>query len=285
MSNALLPSRAPGTRLPAGACDCHMHIYGDPALYPPAPGNPFQPIAGGTVENYLKLRALLGLERAVVVQPSVYGTDNRCTLQAMATLGDSARGVAVVDESASDAEIDKLDDFGIRGLRYFMLADGPLNWENLPRMAARVHDIAGWHIQLQMDGRFLHEREAELKRLPGTLVIDHNGKFLEPVGPDHPGYAALRRLLDSGNVWLKTSGVYETSREGPPRYSDVAWIAKELIRNYPERCVWATNWPHPSKPGSPPDDTLLVDLMTEWCDGEAGLARLLVANPARLYGF
>jgi D-galactarolactone isomerase len=282
---ALLPAHPPRARLPAGACDCHMHIYGDPALYPPAPGNPFQPVAGGTTDNYLKLQALLGLERAVVVQPSVYGTDNRCTLEAMARLGQNARGVAVVDETVSDAEIQRLNTLGVRGLRYFMLADGPLNWENLPRMAARVHAVAGWHIQLQMDGRLFHEREAELSRLPGTLVIDHNGKFLEPVGREHPGYAALRRLLDRGNAWVKTSGVYETSREGPPRYSDVAWIARELIANYPERCVWATNWPHPSKPGSPPDDALLVDLMSEWCDGEAGLRRLLVENPARLYGF
>ena len=273
------------TRLPAGACDCHMHIYGDPALYPPAAGNPFQPVAGGTTENYLKLRALLGLDRAVVVQPSVYGADNRCTLAAMVSMGSSARGVAVVDESVSDAEIARLDSLGVRGLRAFMLADGPINWDNLPRMAARVHDIAGWHVQLQMDGRLLREREGMLARLPGTLVIDHNGKFLEPVGPDQPGYAALRRLMESGKAWVKTSGVYETSRVGAPRYPDVAWIARELVAAYPERCVWATNWPHPSKPGSPPDDAQLVDLMVEWCDGEAGLRRLLVENPARLYGF
>ena len=280
----LLPSAPPKTPLPPGATDCHMHIYGDPEHYPINAASPFKPVAGGTVETYLKLMDVLGLRRAVVVQPSAYGTDNRCTLDAMARLGANARGVAVIDDTASDAEIERLTKLGIRGIRYFMLAGGVLSWESLPRMAARVAGH-GWHVQMQMDGRLLHEREAELSKLPGRLVIDHNGKFLEPVTLDHPGVAALRRLLDNGRTYVKTSGVYETSKEGPPAYGDVAKLAQALIRDYPERCLWATNWPHPSKPNDPPDDSHLADLFAGWCGSEAVRKRILVENPAGVYGF
>jgi len=262
-----------------------MHVYGDPVRYPSDPASPYRPVPGGTLENYRELRDILGLSRAVVVQASAYGSDNRCTLDAMAALGESARGVAILAEDASDSEIERLHVLRVRGLRYFMLTKGPLSWESLPRMADRVHGLAGWHVQMQMDGRFLHEREAELARLPGDLVIDHNGKFLEPVGRGHPGYLSLRRLLDRGRTWVKVSGVYETSREGPPGYGDVAWLPRTLIADYPDRCVWATNWPHPSKPSAPPDDSMLVDLLADWCGDEAVLRRVLVDNPARLYGF
>ncbi len=211
----LLPTGPPNTSLPPGATDCHMHIYGDIARYPVNAASPFKPVAGGTIDNYLMLMGVLGLQRAVVVQPSAYGTDNRCTLDAMARIGKNARGVAVVDEQVTDAEIERLTKLGIRGLRYFMLSGGVLSWESLPRLAARVAEH-GWHIQMQMDGRFLHEKEDVLAGLPGRLVIDHNGKFLEPVALEHPGVEAMRRLLDSGRTYVKTSGVYETSEEGPP---------------------------------------------------------------------
>jgi len=261
-----------------------MHAYGDPSVYPVNPQSPFRPVAGGTVEEYLKLQRLLGLERAVVVQPSAYGTDNRCTLDAMAAIGAGARGVAVVDDTASDAEIERLTGLGVRGLRFFMLPGGVLPWEALPRLAARVAPF-GWHIQMQMDGRFLHEREGELSRLPCPIVIDHNGKFLEPVGLDHPGFAALCRLIDGGRAWVKTSGVYETSKAGPPDYEDVAVLARALIARYRDRCVWATNWPHPSKPGNPPDDSRLVDLFAAWCGSPGIMRQVLADNPAVLYGF
>ncbi|MBP5857509.1 amidohydrolase family protein [Marivibrio halodurans] len=281
---SLLPADPPRTPLPPGACDCHMHAYGDPARYPVPEDAPFRPVEGGSIDAYLALRERLGLTRAVVVQPSAYGFDNRCTMDAVARLGPDGRAVVVVDESASDAELAALTAQGARGLRFFMLPGGALGWEKLAPMAARIAEH-GWHIQMQMDGRFLEEREADLAHLPCPLVIDHNGKFLKPVGLDHPGLKALRRLLDGGRTWVKTSGVYETSLEGAPRYSDTAAIARHLIADYPERCVWATNWPHPSVPGSPPDDALLSDLFAQWCGSEAVRARILVENPAILYGF
>ena len=284
MTNPLLPAAAPRTRLPEGACDCHMHIYGDPADYPAAPNSPFRPVQGGNIDAYMQLRAILGLTRAVVVQPSAYGTDNRCTMMAVARLGAHGRAVVVVDENTTEAEMQRLTDAGARGLRFFMLPGGVLGWENLAPLAARVAAF-GWHIQLQMDGRFLHERAAEIMALPCPVVIDHNGKFLEPVGTDHPGFTALCRLIEAGKAWVKTSGVYETSRTGPPDYADVAVLARMLIDRFPERCVWATNWPHPSKPCNPPDDALLVDLLADWCGTETRMRRILVDNPTALYGF
>ena len=284
MTASLLPAAPPHTRLPAGACDTHMHIYGDPDVYPPAPGAKILPVPGGDLEGYLALREILGLDRTVVVQASAYGADNRCMLDAMARLGDSARGVAVVPPGVEEAELARLTALGIRGLRFFLLAPGVLGWEDLAPMAARVA-AHGWHIQLQMDGRHLHEHESALAALPCPLVVDHNGKFLEPVGLDHPGAQALMRLMESGRVWVKTSAVYETSKEGPPDYADVAVLPRALIRRFPERCVWATNWPHPTRPGDPPDDARLVDLAADWCGDAATLQRVFVANPAELYGF
>lgn len=282
--NALLPAHPPRFRPPPGACDCHMHIYGPEDIYPPAPNSPFPPVAGGDIAAYLKLRDLLGLTRAVVVQPSVYGYDNTATLDAMAVLGADARGVAVVPADVSDAELDRLTRLGIRGIRFFMLGGGVLGWDDLEVLAAKTASF-GWHVQLQMDGRHLHEVEDRLKALPGRLVIDHNGKFLEPVATDHPGFLALLRLLDGGHTWVKTSGVYETSRVGAPDYPDVAALARALIAAAPERCLFATNWPHPSKPGNPPDDAGLVDLFRAWCGSDSVATRIMTDNAAELYGF
>ncbi|MBS7540901.1 amidohydrolase family protein [Ancylobacter lacus] len=281
---ALLPARAPAFRAPPGACDCHMHAYGPADIYPPAPASPFPPVAGGEIAAYFRARALLGLSRAVVVQPSVYGFDNRATLDAMAALGEDGRGVAVVPPDVAEAELERLTALGIRGVRFFMIGGGALGWEHLETLAAKVAAF-GWHVQMQMDGRLLHEAEERLARLPGRLVIDHNGKFLEPVGIDHPGFRALRRLVEGGRTFVKTSGVYETSRLGPPDYADVARLARTLIAAYPERCLFATNWPHPSKPGNPPDDAGLLDLFAGWCGDAAVAARILVDNPAEVYGF
>ena len=270
----------PRLKAPAGTCDTHMHIYD--GRYPSAPTAPFTP-PDATVADYLKVRARLGITRTVVVQPSTYGKDNRCTLEAMATIGPSARGVAVVDETVSDAELDRLTKLGIRGIRFFMLAGAPLPWNILETMASRVGAF-GWHVQLQLDGRDLPEREALLDRLKCGLVIDHTGKFLEPVAPDHPSFRTLRRLVDKG-AWVKLSAPYETSKAGPPYYGDVGRLAKPLVKAAPERMLWASNWPHPT-PGVPvPDDAVMLDLLLDWAPDDATRKTILVDNPVRLYGF
>jgi D-galactarolactone isomerase len=271
----------PRLAAPPLTCDTHLHVY-DPR-YPMAPtARSSPPVA--SVDDYRAVQRRLGLTRAVIVQPSAYGTDNRCTLEGMAALGaDVARGIAVVDTSVTDAELERLRDAGMRGIRFLMLPGGALPWSMLDELAARVQHV-GWHVQLQMDGRLLPEREQQILRWPGRIVIDHNGKFLEPVDTGHPGFRCLLRLLETGRVWVKLSAPYETSKSGPPRYEDVGRIAKALVAAAPERMLWASNWPHPGFTGQP-DDAALLDLLLDWAPDDATRRRILVDNPAEVYGF
>jgi len=265
---------------PPGACDCHMHIYED--RFPLAPQAVFKP-PHAPLEDYRAVQKALRLSRVVLVQPNGYGFDNTCMLEALAEIGESARAIAIVPPDVTDAELDRLTQAGVCGIRYFLLPGGMLPWETLEPMAARVREF-GWHVQLQLDGRELPRYEKALAKLPVPLVIDHNGKFLEPVATDHPGFQSLLRLLDGGNTWVKLSAPYETSKTGPPRYADVSVIARALVAAVPARCVWATNWPHPGR-STVPDTPLMLDLLLEWADDDATRRRILVDNPVRLYGF
>ena len=273
-------SNRPRLTAPPGACDTHMHFYN--ARYPSAPTALFTP-PDAWIDDYRAVQARLGVERVVVVQPTTYGTDNSCQLDAMAAFGENARGVMVVDGSVDDAELDRLTGLGARGVRFHMLPGGALSWDVIEEVAARVHAF-GWHVQLQMNGREFPERLDVLKRLPGTLVVDHVGRFMGPVGADHPAFMALLGLLEGGRCWVKLSAPYESSRDGPPGYADVAAEARVLAKAAPERLLWASNWPHPGRK-SRPDDAAMLDLLLDWVEGEAARDRILVDNPAELYGF
>lgn len=272
----------PRLAVPAGACDTHMHVY-DRAV-PSAPGGP--PIPGHfPVEAYRAMQARLGLARVVVVQPNAYQDDNRVTLEAIRALGAGAKGVGVVKPGASDAEIERLTRGGIVAQRIFNLPNGAVPLAQMHEVMARVHPC-GWFANIQLDGRELPEHEARIARLPGRFVIDHTGKYLEPVAPDHPAFRSLLRLVDTGRCWVKLSAPYETSRTGAPGYEDVARLARALARHAPERMLWASNWPHPSAPpDAVPDDADLLDLLLDWAPDEAARRRILVDNPAELYGF
>lgn len=275
-------AKKPRLTVPPGACDTHMHIYED--RFPLAPTALFKP-PHSPAANYIAMRNRIGVERTVVVQPSAYGFDNTCTLEAMVAIGPSARGIAVVRPDVTDAELERLTKAGMRGVRYFMLPGGALPWDTLETMAARVAPF-GWHVQLQLDGRTLPEREAMLKRLPGPLVIDHNGKFLEPVTTDHASFKCLLRLLENGRTWVKLSAPYETSKIGKPSYADVGLLAKALAKAAPDRALWATNWPHPGVPPEKmPDEADLLDLLFDWAPDEAARHKIMVDNPAKLYGY
>ena len=193
--------------VPAGACDCHMHIYED--RFPLVPQATFKP-PHAPLTDYLQVQRELGFSRAVIVQPNGYGFDNSCTLEALASLGDVARGIATVPPDVTDVELERLTRAGVRGVRFHLLPGGMLTWDSLEPMAARIAAF-GWHVQLQLDGRELPRYEATLQRLPVPLVIDHNGKFLEPVAIDHPGFKALLGLLAGGNTWVKLSAPYSRS--------------------------------------------------------------------------
>jgi D-galactarolactone isomerase len=264
-----------------GKCDTHIHFYDD--KYRPLPGTPSPPAA--SVAQYRQVMAWLGIARAVVVQPNAYGDDNRCTMDALRALGPAARAVVVVKPGVSDDEMVRLTKAGARGIRFMSLLGGTLSWADMDEMGRRAHEH-GWHAIVQLDGRALPEHESQIRRLPGRFVIDHIGKFLEPVEPDHPGFKSLLGLLDTGRCWLKLAAPYEWSKNGAPAYEDVAKLAKILIRHAPDRMIWASNWPHAQADRfGYPDDGALLDLLLDWAPDDATRHKILVSNPAELYGF
>ncbi len=272
----------PRLRAPAGTADCHIHIYGPADKYPLARTSPFAPPLA-TVERYRGVMGRLGIERTVIVQPAGYGTDNRCTLDALVEFDGAARAIAVVTPDTPRAEMVRMHDLGVRGARFLQLPGAVFTWDMLAPLGRHVADL-GWHLQLQFDGRDLPGRADAIRALPCPVVIDHNAKFLEPVAPDHPAMQTLFSLLDTGRVWIKASAPYETSRIGPPLYGDVGAIARALIAHAPNRIVWATNWPHGGEKIKP-DDAMLLDLLLDWAPDEALRKTILVDNPRRLYGF
>jgi D-galactarolactone isomerase len=275
-------STGPTLGVPRGACDTHMHFYD--RNVPPAAGGP--PLPGHySVAMYRQMQKRLGLERVIVVQPNAYQDDNRVTLDAIRELGAGAKGVGVVKAGVSDKEIERLTRGGICAQRIFSLRNGAVGFELMDEIMARVHPF-GWHANIQLDGRELPKHEAQIKRLPGKFVIDHVGKYLEPVAPEHDAFKSLLRLLDTGRCWVKLSAPYEVSKTGAPKYEDVGRLAKALVRHAPDRMLWASNWPHPSEPRERmPDDAMLLDLLLEWAPDEATRTKILAENPAQLYGF
>ena len=272
----------PRLRAPAGATDSHMHFYGPYDRFPLAATSPNKP-PEALLPAYRAVQRRLGLERVVVVQPAGYAFDNRCTMEAVGQLGATARAVVVVPPRCGEAELAALDAAGAVGLRVFMLRGGVYGWSELPELAALVRPF-GWHLQLQCDGRLLPELESLLDRLGAQLVIDHTGKFLEPVAVESDGFRALRRLVERG-AYVKLSAPYETSKVGPPFYDDVGALAKELVRLAPERMLWASNWPHPGQPDPKPDEAMLLDTLLDWAPDPALQRMILTDNPAQLYRF
>jgi D-galactarolactone isomerase len=263
-----------------GATDTHIHLY-DRAV-PPAPGT----LMPGhfDVALYRALQQRLGLERVVVVQPNAYRDDNRVTLAGVKALGSNARAVVVVTETTPEDELERMTRAGVVAQRFFNLPGGSVQFDRIDAIMARVHPL-GWHANLQLDGRELPRYEAQIRRLPGKFVIDHNGKFLEPVAPDDEPFILLKKLLDTGRCWVKLSAPYETSKSGAPKYEDVSRLARALVKHAPERMLWATNWPHPTVPPGSLDDLALLNLLEDWAPREADRRKILVDNPAQLYGF
>ena len=273
---------APRLMAPPLACDAHIHIY-DPRFVATRPGARLT--RNATVADYRLLQARLGTARTVVVQPAAYGFDNAVTVDAVAQLGiANARAVAVVAPTISDAELIELDRLGVRGVRFTQ--HDPSTAVTTPEMiepvAARIAEI-GWHVQLHVRGEQLLEMAALVERLPNTLVIDHMGRMPQPEGDSHAAFDIVRRLLDSGRAWVKLSGAYLDSRV--PGYADVRAVARALVKHAPERCVWGSDWPHPTEREAKPDDAALLDLLTDWAGNDETRRRILVDNPARLYGF
>ncbi|WP_233859973.1 amidohydrolase family protein [Paraburkholderia sp. HD33-4] len=271
-------------KAPESACDSHMHIY-DRRFLGDDPANGF--VEGATVADYRNAQARIGTQRTVVVTPRVYQTDNSVTLDAIAQLGiDNARGIAVLRPDVDDAELMTLHEGGIRGIRFTLYtpAHAVVSFDMVEPLAQRVADL-GWHVQLHWTAQQIVEHQAMLARLPSTIVFDHLARLPLPAGTSHPAHSVVRRLADSGRVWVKLSGPYLDSTLGlAGGYADMTPTARAWIDALPEHTVWGSDWPHTTE-SHKPDDTALLDLLGTWAADEETRKRILVDNPAMLYGF
>ena len=264
---------------PAHAADCHIHIY-DPR-FQPAAAKP----ARSAVADYRLLQKRIGITRVVIVTPRNYVTDNSVTLDAIDQLGiDTARGVAVVRPTVTDAELQDLHAGGIRGIRFTVgqPKTAVVTIDMIEPLAKRIAQL-GWHVQLNMESDQIVEHASMLRRLPTQIVFDHMGK-LGLSGLEHPAFDVIRGLLDERRAWVKISGAYMNTRVGPPTYADATLVAQAFVNAAPERLVWGSDWPHPT-PTDKPDDALLFDLLAVWAPDERTRHRILVSNPEALYGF
>jgi predicted TIM-barrel fold metal-dependent hydrolase len=297
-AKAAQPKTAVNFDVPADACDCHTHIHGDPQQFPFFAGRVYTPEMA-LPEEMAGLHRALHIKRVVIVTPSVYGTDNSATLFGMKARGADARGVAVIDDKTSDADLDAMGKAGIRGIR-LNLATGGTNdpavarqrfQAALPRMASR-----NWHIQIYTTLPVIVGIKEAVAASPVPVVFDHFGGAQAALGTPQPGFADLVDLVRSGKTYVKISGAYRASTQEPD-YADAAPLAKALIAANPERIVWGTDWPHPNAvtpagskttdvtPLLQIDDGRLLNQLPVWAADAATRKAILVDNPARLYQF
>jgi predicted TIM-barrel fold metal-dependent hydrolase len=300
--NALADPSQPATPVnfdvPAGACDCHTHIHGDPAKFPFFSGRVYTP-EPASPEEMAALHKALHIERVVIVTPSVYGTDNSATLFGMKARGATARGVAVIDDKTPEADLDTMNQLGIRGIR-LNLATGGVNDPSVgrPRFQAAVERVKNrnWHVQLFTSLSMISAIKDLVTASPVPVVFDHFGGAQAELGPEQPGFSDLVELVKSGKAYVKISGAYRASKLAPD-FPDVIPLAKALIAANSDRIVWGTDWPHPDSvtpPGKKPtdvtplfqiDDGRLLNQLPVWAPEAAIRKKILVDNPTRLYGF
>lgn len=283
MTSAPTGSAPERWRPPAQSTDCHIHVYDEE--YPFDEAANLRP-TGVALDDYLRFRDELGLERTVLVQPSSYGTDNRCLLDALARLGDDARGVAVLSPEVSDDELRRLDGLGVRGIRFNLTRPAGPGTRAMRELSARIAPL-GWHVQVHTMGDMFPALADDLRALESDVVIDHLGRINPSAGMAHPAAEVIGELLDGGRGWMKLSGAYHDTAD-PGRYSDTVEIARAWFQRAPERCVWGTDWPHPSAMAGEkplPDDRTLLDLVPIITGSESAAVKLMVDNPAALYGF
>lgn len=281
--------RPPRRPLPAKSCDCHAHLFGPVSRYPYQPGRNYTP-PDAHRRDYLQLLETLGFQRTVLVQPSVYGTDNSRVINALSRAQDDAagiewRGIIVTDEQISDAELERLDQLGVRGVRMNLLFRGGIGIATATRLAERIAPL-GWHLQFLVDISQFDDFAGFASALPVPAVVDHMGHMPAALGPTHPAFADLLALLREGRTWVKLSGPNRLTSHQHPPYSDVDPLAQALIATAPQCLVFGTDWPHVQLPTPMPNDGDLLDEFDRWIDGDTALAaQILVTNPAALYGF
>ena len=279
--------RPPALRLPPLACDCHAHICGPSGMYAYAAKRVYTP-PDALLAAYRAMLATLGVDRAVLVQPSVYGTDNAALLDALAAAGPRFRGVAVVEESVGEAELERMHRLGVRGVRCNVVdvpaeEKGTLPLDSLSRLAHRIAPF-GWHLELLVHVDEFPDFDDAFAEFPVPVVVGHLGYMKTDRGLEAPGFQALLRAMRNGRCWAKLTGPYRISTQPHP-HPDVTPFARTLVEAAPNRVVWGTDWPHVMVRGRMPNDGELCDLLSEWLPAPALRERVLVENPARLYGF
>jgi predicted TIM-barrel fold metal-dependent hydrolase len=284
-----LPPVRPKIPTPPKACDTHAHVFGPGSRFPYAETRSYTP-PDAPLEKYLHMLDTLGFARGGLVQGSAHGRDNAAMLDALARHPDRLRGVAVADADVSPAELRRWHAGGVRGLRFnHFFRGGSLHYRGgVPLDAAKVlapiMAELGWHLQLWIDVKDLPETIPFLKAIGRPVVIDHMGRTDAGAGTATPGFQSLLRLVGDGGCWVKVSGAHRLSQRAPD-YPDARPFHEALVRANPDRLVWGSDWPHPRIEGEMPDAGRLFELFQQWTPDEATRRRILVDNPARLYGF
>ena len=279
--------RSPRLRLPPLSCDCHAHICGPQARYSYAPERTYTP-PDALLPQYQHMLSKVGVERAVLVQPSVYGTDNTVMLDALKVAGQRFRGVAVVADNVTQGELARLHSAGVRGARVNVVdvkdrKKGTLPIAELEQLALKIKPL-GWHLEFLMHVDEFPDLYRMFGSFPVPTVYGHLGYMKTAQGLDAPGFQALLRLLSEGHAWVKLTGPYRISSQPLP-YADTNVFARTLIEAAPARVVWGSDWPHVRIASSMPNDAELVDLLGEWVVNPELLDRVMVKNPQQLYGF
>ena len=284
--------RKPGFILPPNSCDTHFHIFGPPEQFSFASTRQYTPPAA-PLEHYLNMMAVIGIDRGVVVQPSVHGLDNSLTLDAIERAGGRFRGIARVDDKTTRSELQRLHEGGIRGVRFNLLdrPRGNVATDVFDRVVERIVELS-WSVDLHIDPKNLLEQENRIRSLPMPVVFDHLARINPAEGLNQPAFQLLLDLLKKDHFWVKVSGADKvckttvSSYRGLP-YIEVVPFARAVIEAAPDRVIWGTDWPHSNifLPGKTPNDGDLLDLLLEFAPAENIRRKILVDNPAALYGF
>ena len=273
-------------RIPSGACDCHAHVCGPESRYPYAPNRLYTP-HDALPSDYRRMLDTLGVERGVLVQPSIYATDNRALLDALKQDPERLRGIAVLPFDVGRREVEKLDPLGVRGVRCNIVdlkeGKGVLPLEALRKLAHTIRPF-GWHVEFLMHVDEFPELDRQLADFPVEVVFGHLGYVPASKRVDERGFQALLRLMRDGKAWVKLTAPYRLTMSAMP-YRDVDPFARALVESAPERLLWGTDWPHVFIKTAMPDDGALLQLFRRWVPDERMQRRILVDNPAKLYSF
>ena len=277
----------PKITLPKLACDTHAHILGPIAQYAYSPARVYTP-PDCLLDDYRAMLGALGVDRAVLVQPSVYGSDNTVMLGAMKAAGHAFRGVAVVDDDIADAELARLNTAGVRGVRVNIVdvkdrKPGTLPMAELTALAKRIAPM-GWHMEFLMHCDEFPDMDRSFADFPVDIVLGHLGYMKTDKGVNDPGFQALLRLMKAGKAWVKFTGPYRISTQPLP-HADTNAFAHALIAANAQRMLWGTDWPHVMVKNAMPNDGDLCDLLSSWIPDAATREQVLVKNPAKLYDF